>query len=66
LEKNCRIACHDGSKADVSALSPVSKTQAQWEELKNKIKECSQKANLTDEDIANMYEYLQRNLAESP
>jgi len=64
-KKNCRIACHDGSKADVPTLSPVSKTQAQWEELKNKIKECSQKANLTDEDIANMYEYLHSHALDS-
>jgi cytochrome c5 len=30
-KKNCRTACHDGSKA--SDLSPVSKTQSQWKAL---------------------------------
>ncbi|MGA1863126.1 cytochrome c [Deferribacter thermophilus] len=60
-KKNCRLACHDGSKANAPALSPVSKTQAQWKALLPKIKECAahQSAKkLSDKDIENIFQYL--------
>jgi len=62
-KKNCRVACHDGSKA--KALSPVSKKQSQWKALfdNNHAKiDAAHKGldvkALKDADWANMYDYL--------
>jgi cytochrome c5 len=57
-QKSCRLACHDGSKENVKALSPVSKTQALWDALLPKIKECSKNAGLTEKDAEDIFEYL--------
>lgn len=32
-KKNCRLACHNGSKTGVPKLAPNSKTQQQWENV---------------------------------
>jgi len=64
-KKSCRLACHDGSKAGVAALSPVSKTQAQWKAVLPKIKECSAKAGLSDKDVEDMFEYLHSHALDS-
>lgn len=64
-KKSCRLACHDGSKENVKALSPVSKTQAQWDVLLPKIKECAKNAGLTDKDVENIFEYLRSHALDS-
>jgi len=55
-KKECRTACHDGSKAGVPALSPTSKTQKQWAALKGKIDACVKKVGKGNAE--NIYQYL--------
>lgn len=57
-KKSCRLACHDGSKENVKALTPVSKTQALWDAELPKIKECAKNAGLTEQDAEDIFEYL--------
>jgi cytochrome c5 len=64
-KKSCRIACHDGSKEGVKALSPVSKTQAQWDVALPKIKECAKNAGLNEKDVENIFEYLRSHALDS-
>lgn len=64
-KKSCRLACHDGAKDGIAALSPVSKTQSQWKALMPKIKECSAKAGLKDKDVEDMFEYLHSHALDS-
>ena len=55
-KKECRTACHDGSKAGVPALSPTTKTQKQWAALKGKIGACVKKVGKGNAE--NIYQYL--------
>jgi hypothetical protein len=63
-KKECRTACHDGSKAGVAALSPNMKTQKQWAALKGKIEACVKK-NAPKASAENIFEYLHSHALDS-
>lgn len=64
-KKECRTACHDGSKADVPALSPTSKTQKQWDALKGKIDACVKKHAAGKVSTDNIFQYLRDHAMDS-
>lgn len=64
--KNCRT-CHDGSKA--KALSPNSKTQAQWGRMFERYErlECTEEwSKLSQDDLQDIYTYLHNHAYDSP
>ena len=65
--KNCRTChCEDGT---AKPLSPIDKTQAQWEEVFNNIDklQCSKEwAKLSEKDRTDMYAHLWGHAFDSP
>lgn len=65
--KNCRT-CHNES-GSAKSLSPIDKTQAQWDEVFNKIDklQCSAEwVKLSEKDQTDMYAYLWGHAFDSP
>lgn len=67
--KNCRSACHDGSK-EIKALSPMDKMQDEWKAHAENLAKlpCIAKwpDNMTEADLSDIFSYLYGGAADSP